>query len=38
MHTPSNDDPAKWPRLGQILHWVDKPGSAHHFTSRIEIG
>ncbi|NKB26088.1 MAG: hypothetical protein GKR99_00340 [Rhodobacteraceae bacterium] len=28
-HPPSTDDPANWPRLGRLLSWVDRPGSAH---------
>lgn len=25
---PANDDPAKYPALGRLLLWVDRPGSA----------
>jgi hypothetical protein len=29
MHSPRQDDPDTWPRLGRFYHWVDKPGSAN---------
>jgi hypothetical protein len=29
MDKPAKDDPARYPALGRILLWVDRPGSAN---------